>query len=116
RKITGSMRRGAILAGGAALLALGVACTPTTEVTVAPGEGAAAQGIAVSGEGSVSVRPDVAIVDLGVEVNAATVAEARAQAADAMTAIQDALSAQGVEEADIRTQYFNIYPQYSYPE
>ena len=112
-------RRGAprlaLLAGAVALLALAVGCTPRTEVTVA-GSAETARGIAVSGEGSVSVRPDIALVSLGVEVTADTVAAARGQAADAMEAIQSALGDQGVEDDDIQTQAFNIYPQYSYSE
>ena len=108
--------RGALLAGAGAILALGVACTPTTEVTVAGGEGGATQGIAVSGEGTVSVRPDIALVNLGIEVTAETVASARDDAADAMQAMQDAMSDEGVASEDIQTQYFNIYPQYNYSE
>lgn len=111
-----ALRRSAIVAGAAALIVVGVACTPTTEVTVA-GEGQSGmRGISVTGEGTVSVRPDIGIVNVGVEVTAPTVAEARGNAADAMSAIEDALSAEGVDEADIQTQYFNIYPQYSYSE
>lgn len=111
------IRRGAILLGAGAILALGVACTPTTEVTVAGGgEGSASQGISVQGEGKVSVRPDIGLLNLGVEVTAPTVAEARAAAAEAMEAMQEAMSAGGVSEADIQTQFFNIYPQYSYSD
>ncbi len=110
------VRRGALLAGAGAILALGVACTPTTEVTVAGNDGTAAQGIAVSGEGTVSVRPDIALVNLGIEVTAETVAGARDEAADAMQAMQDAMGDEGVADEDIQTQYFNIYPQYNYSE
>jgi uncharacterized protein len=106
-----------ILAGAAAVLALAVACTPTTEVTVVPGEtGSTMRGVTVSGEGTVSVRPDIAIVNLAVEVTEPTVADARSGAAEAMQSVRDALAARGVAEADIQTQYFNIYPQYSYAE
>jgi uncharacterized protein YggE len=108
-------RRSLLVAGAAAVLLLGVACTPTTEVTVA-GDAQTSQGIAVSGQGTVSVTPDLAVINLGVEVSAATVADARGQAADAMQAIQDAITGLGVEERDIQTQYFNIYPQYSYAD
>ncbi len=110
-----SFGRGAILAGAGALLALGVACTPTTEVTVA-GDATTSHGIAVTGEGTVSVRPDIGLLNLGVEVTAETVASARDQAADAMQAIQDTIGAEGVADEDVKTQYFNIYPQYSYSE
>lgn len=109
------IRRAAVLAGAGAVLALGVACTPKTEVTVA-GAATATQGIAVAGTGTVSVRPDIGLVNLGVEVTAATVAEARDQAADAMQEMQDAMAEEGVAAEDIQTQYFNIYPQYNYAE
>lgn len=109
------LRRAVAVVGAGAVLALGVACTPTTEVTVA-GEGTATQGIAVTGEGRVSVAPDIAMLNLGVEITAPTVAEARDRAAEAMDGMQTAMNGQGVEDRDVQTQYFNIYPQYSYPE
>jgi len=110
-----SFGRGAILAGAGAILALGVACTPTTEVTVA-GDATTSQGIAVTGEGTVSVRPDMGLLNLGIEVTGETVASARDQASEAMQAMQDAMGAEGVAEEDIQTQFFNIYPQYNYSE
>jgi uncharacterized protein YggE len=67
-------------------------------------------GIWVTGEGKVSVTPDVAILNLGVEAQAETVAEARQQAAGAMEAVMGELDKQGVAEEDIKTQYFSIYP------
>ena len=42
------------------------------------------QGIMVSGEGKVTVQPDIATVSLGVSAQAATVADAQSQAATAM--------------------------------
>lgn len=109
-----TIQRGLLAVGATALLALGIACTPETNVTVPSGD--TATGITVSGEGKVTVRPDIALVNVGVEVTAPTVAEARAQAAEAMQRLQDAVKAAGVQDADIRTQYFNIYPQYVYSE
>jgi len=109
------LRKAALVLGAGAIVALAVGCTPTTEVTVA-GNAQTSQGIAVSGTGSVAVQPDIAIINMGIEVTAPTVAEAREQAADAMTALEEAVAGQGVEDADIQTRYFNIYPQYSYAE
>lgn len=93
-------------------LALGaVACTPKTEVTVAaPGQ---ASGITVQGTATVAVRPDVARLNLGVEVTAPTVAAARNGAAEAMTKVQAVLKQKGVQEKDIRTTSLNITPRYS---
>lgn len=102
--------------GALSLLALGAAvgCTPETSVNVHPAAGPA--GISVSGEGSVFVSPDLARVTLGVAVTDETVAAARERAAEAMQAVLDALEANGIAEADIRTTAFNIHPEYRYSE
>ncbi len=68
------------------------------------------EGIWVTGTGEVSVVPDVAILGLGVEAQAATVAEAQAQAAEAMDAVMDVLNDYGVASKDIKTQYYSILP------
>jgi hypothetical protein len=107
-----SLRRVAAVAFGGLALAL-VACTP--EVNVAAPGPADASGIAVSGTGTTSVKPDVALVNLGIEVTSPTVAEARGQAATTMDAVTKAVKDKGVADADIQTQFFNIYPQYGAP-
>ncbi|MFQ5996956.1 MAG: SIMPL domain-containing protein [Dehalococcoidales bacterium] len=67
-------------------------------------------GIWVSGEGKVSVVPDVAILDLGVEVQSDTVAGAQSYAATVMTDVLEELDNQGVAKKDIQTRRFSIYP------
>jgi uncharacterized protein YggE len=67
-------------------------------------------GIWVTGEGKVTVVPDVAILSLGVEAQAPTVQQAMDEAAIAMDRVMAALRANGVAEKDIQTQWFNIYP------
>ena len=67
-------------------------------------------GIWVNGEGSVTVVPDVAVLSLGVETQAATVAQAQAQAAEAMDVVMTELENWGINESDIKTQYYSIYP------
>jgi uncharacterized protein len=66
------------------------------------------QGIWVSGEGKVTVTPDIATLSLGVSAQASTVAEAQSQAATAMDKVISTLKANGVAQKDIQTQYFNI--------
>lgn len=66
------------------------------------------EGIWVSGRGVVTVTPDIAILRLGVEVQAATVAIAQSQAVEAMDEVMDALTDNGVAKKDIQTQYFSI--------
>jgi len=67
-------------------------------------------GIWVTGEGKVTVIPDVAVLSLGVEAQAKTVTEAQQQAEDAMVAIEEELDKHGIAEEDVKTQRFSIYP------
>jgi uncharacterized protein YggE len=66
------------------------------------------EGIWVNGEGEVTAIPDIANISLGIEAQAATVTEARTEAATAMEEVIKALTDKGVADKDIRTQYFNI--------
>lgn len=74
------------------------------------------EGIVVSGQGTLSVAPDLALVSLGVETTVATVADANDRATTAMDAVLAAARANGVRDKDIQTRHFNIYPQYDYVE
>ncbi len=74
------------------------------------------QGIQVNADGKVAIEPDVAFLTLGVEAMAESVADARAEAAAAMTAIMEALRARGIEDRDIQTSRLNISPEYTYQE
>lgn len=67
------------------------------------------QGIWVTGEGKVTAVPDIATLRLGIEAQEATVAEAQAQASEAMARVRAALEDNGVAEKDIQTQYFSIH-------
>jgi len=66
------------------------------------------EGIWVSGRGEVTITPDIAILRLGVEVQAISVAIAQSQATGAMNEVMAALTDNGVAEKDIQTQYFSI--------
>jgi uncharacterized protein YggE len=83
-----------------------------SEVTVPSGStvviNSQTDGIWVSGTGEITVTPDVAILRVGVEAQAETVAEAQAQAQTAMAAVMTALDDSGVAASDIQTDYFNI--------
>jgi len=68
------------------------------------------EGIWVTGEGKMSVTPDIASLNLGVESQEATVAAAQAKAAEAMDKVMTALKNAGIADKDIQTAYFNIYP------
>jgi len=66
------------------------------------------EGIWVGGKGEMTVTPDIATLSLGIESQKATVAEAQAEANEAMAKVIAALKDSGVAEKDIQTQYFRI--------
>lgn len=65
----------------------------------------------VTRSASVAVEPDHAILNLGVEGIASTVASARQTAAERMTAVLEAVKQAGVAEDDIATTMFEIAPE-----
>jgi len=73
----------------------------------------AVSGIWVNGQGEVSAEPDLALLSLGVEAFASTVAEARTDGATAMGQVLEVLAAKGVEAIDIQTKFFNINARYT---
>ncbi|MFC1859994.1 SIMPL domain-containing protein [Chloroflexota bacterium] len=66
------------------------------------------EGIWVSGQGTVTVTPDIATLRLGVEAQATTVVAAQLQSVEAMDEIMAALTDNDIDENDIQTQYYNI--------
>lgn len=90
--------------------------TNTVEKAVPAAYGSDGTGIWVSGEGTLSLPPDLARLDFGVEVSAPTVSEANEQAATAMDAVIAVLKERGVKDEDIQTSRFSVYPRYNYVE
>jgi uncharacterized protein len=74
------------------------------------------QGIWVNGQGTVTIVPDIATINLGVSARALTVADAQSQATAAMDKVMSALTDNGVAKKDIKTQYFNIQPNYRWED
>lgn len=68
--------------------------------------------ITVVGTGESRIKPDMATVQIGVETAAATSQEALAQNTAQANAIIEQIKQLGVEEKDIQTSNFNIYPNY----
>jgi uncharacterized protein len=66
------------------------------------------EGIWVNGEGKVTAVPDVAVLSVGVQSQALTVADAQSQASGAMDKVMTALKNGGVAAKDIQTRSFNI--------
>ena len=78
--------------------------------------GGAPGGISVTGEGTITLEPDLVVLNVGVETTGDTVAAASSEAADAMNAIVGALNARGIGDRDIQTRFFDISPQYEFAE
>ena len=68
--------------------------------------------INVSGSGTVSIAPDIAIINLGVLRQAKTAREALDANNAAMADVIAAMKAQGIAEKDLQTANFNIQPRY----
>lgn len=68
-------------------------------------------GIWVTGEGTVTVTPDIATVQLGIQAQATTVADAQSQAQITMNDVMQALTDNGVAEKDIQTAYYSVSQQ-----
>jgi uncharacterized protein len=72
--------------------------------------------IVVSGEGSVRVTPDYALITGGVTIRAKTAKEAAAANAKLMAGLVAALRDAGIGQEDIRTSRYSIAPVYAPPQ
>jgi len=70
--------------------------------------------ITVVGEGVVTIDPDTAHANIGVDIVGNTVEEANDEAGATMDALFTALEAQGIAEADIQTTGYNIWIERPY--
>ncbi len=86
---------------------------------LALGTGAAlAEGttLSVTGNGTVLVESDLAIVTVGVQETSKDVLEAQSTVNEKIAAIKQALLDAGVEESEINTDSINIYANYDYSD
>lgn len=67
--------------------------------------------VSVVGSGLVYVTPDIAYINIGVQSKADTVVDALQQNNAQAQAVKDTLISAGVDEKDIQTSSFNVYPQ-----
>jgi len=93
----------------AALVALLVLLTGATSAQDAP-----VNSITVDGFGQAFGSPDVAYLQLGVQVTDTDVSAAFAQANEKMTDVIAALTEQGIEAKDIQTTGLYMYPETAY--
>ena len=71
-------------------------------------------GINVSGEGRVAGTPDTLTLTVGINLTRNTVSQATDDAARLATELIDALKAEGIDEGEIQTANYSIYPEYDH--
>ena len=68
----------------------------------------------VSGTGKATAIPDIATVSLGIEESGYSVKEAQTQVNTKSKSLTDTLKKIGIDEKDIKTTSYNVYPEYDY--
>lgn len=72
--------------------------------------------VTFTGEGKATATPDVAVADVSIVTEAATSKAAQDANTKKSKQVVDFLKNQGIEEKDIKTTGYNLYPQYNYPQ
>jgi len=70
--------------------------------------------ISFSGEGKVYSKPDIALITLSVVTDGSTVASVQDKNTKKMNSVIDFLKKSGIEDKDIKTTNYQLYPQYNY--
>jgi uncharacterized protein YggE len=101
KRISSNMTSLVALAFVFAILATGCAGT----------DAAAKQTITVTGYGEAYAAPDIAIIQLGVNIVDDSLSAATSRSSTTIDKVQSALATLGVEAKDIQTSSYNIYPE-----
>jgi uncharacterized protein YggE len=101
------------LFGGGLMLSRSGLGLPAAEARAFQAEGLP-RTITVVGEGQASGTPDIAQVNIGIQISDPDVQVATQTAAAEMDALLAALKAAGVADEDIRTSYFNVFVDRSF--
>jgi uncharacterized protein YggE len=75
-----------------------------------------ARTVTVDGEGKVTAKPDIAMLNLSVVSQGKTVKQVTLDGNEKMTLIINEVKKLGVEDKDVQTSSYNLYPDYAYPE
>ena len=105
------MKKLSFLVGSALLMmVLFSACSNVQPVAA----DSAQKSITVTGTGVVKIVPDIAYINIGVTSQNENITDAISENSAQAQAIKDALVSLGVEEGDIQTSSFSVYPQSNY--
>lgn len=83
-------------------------------VTVTKIDRAQERTISSSGTAFNNVDPDEVIISYTIETKAVKAADAQSKNAEISKQVREALKTTGVQDKNIETNYFNVYPEYSY--
>ncbi|HEY4474344.1 MAG TPA: SIMPL domain-containing protein [Candidatus Paceibacterota bacterium] len=72
--------------------------------------------VSFSGEGKVVAKPDIAKISLSIVTDALTSKTAQDENSKKSKTVTDYLKKQNIDDKDIKTTGYNIYPQYKYPQ
>lgn len=70
--------------------------------------------ITLSADGKVVAIPDIATTSIGVTTEAKTVASAQKENTEKMNAILEKMKSLGIDEKDLRTENYSVYPLYDW--
>lgn len=113
----------AILVTGIVVLAFALNARPAV-IAAAPAAAvtnpvAGGLGITTSGEATIKVKPDIAMLNLGMTAESASAADAQGQVAQRVVHVLKAASDLGIADRDVKTYGYNLAPSYeanSYPK
>ena len=72
--------------------------------------------ITVDGEGKVTAVPDIAMTSIGMTAQGKSVEEAQEKNTEVMNKLIGSLKGLGIDDKDIQTSNYNVYPKYDYTQ
>ena len=72
--------------------------------------------VSFSGQGKVMAKPDIAVINASIVTQAATPKAAQNDNSAKSKKVVEFLKKQNIDEKDIKTSSYNIFPQYRYPQ
>jgi uncharacterized protein YggE len=111
-----SNRKSLVVIGLALLTLVTAAVLPVAAQDPTTVPGATVPSVSVSGMGQAFGAPDVAYIQMGVDIVNTDVGGAVTEANDVMNGVIEAISGSGVAEEDIRTTNFNVYSDFYNPQ
>jgi uncharacterized protein len=97
---------------GVAIVARGGAAAAT--IVMPPNAGGPPPGVVTTGDATVKMRPDVAIISLGATAQAPSAGDAQAQVAQRVARLLERAKQLGVADKDVKNGAYSIQPQYAY--